>query len=102
KSDTMRLVETLSGLAAAIAAAKRDDQQPGVPPDHPERAAYVLDPHAVPAWAQSHEPPEPEIVLPHPKGLAAAIAALDAPLDALPHPLDVPYAEPEDRAALDV
>lgn len=100
KSDTMRLVETLSGLAAAIAAAKRDEQ-PGMPTDHPERAAYVVDPHAAPAWAEPHEPPEPEIALPYAPGLAAAIAALDAPLGALPNPLDTPYAEPEAQGVLE-
>ncbi|MGI8854606.1 MAG: tetratricopeptide repeat protein [Thermomicrobiales bacterium] len=74
KSDTMRLVEALSGLAAALANAKAADPQPE---------------------------PEPEIVLPHADGLAAAIAALDAPVAALPHPLHVPYAEPEDERALE-
>ncbi len=73
KSDTMRLVEALSGLAAALADAKAADPLPE---------------------------PEPEFALPHADGLAAAIAALDAPVDALPHPLDLPYAEPEDERAL--
>lgn len=101
KSDTMRLVETLSGLAAAIAAAKREDRQAGGAPDHAERAAYVVDPRAVPEWAQPREPPEPEMILPHAEGLAEAITALDAPLETLPNPLDVPYAESEDRATLE-
>jgi tetratricopeptide (TPR) repeat protein len=87
KSDTMRLVEALSGLAAALADAKVATQR--TEPEPTEMA----------------EPPEPEVSLPHAEGLAAAIAALDAPVDvsvdALPNPLDVPYAEPEDERALE-
>ncbi|MHB8645951.1 MAG: hypothetical protein ACYDAR_09220 [Thermomicrobiales bacterium] len=78
KSDTMRLVEALSGLAAALVDAK------------------------------ASEPAEPAFILPGAAGLAEAIAALDTPVDlppeppveSLPHPLDVPYAEPEDAEAL--
>jgi tetratricopeptide (TPR) repeat protein len=87
KSDTMRLVEALSGLASALADAKLANEQAG---SEPTKIA---------------ESPEPEVALPHAEGLAAAIAALDAPAakpaDALPNPLDVPYAEPEDERALE-
>ncbi len=77
QSDTMRLVAALSGLAAALADAKAADE-------------------------------EPEFTLPGVAGLAAAIAALDTLVDlpiepsaaSLPNPLNVPYAEPEDRMAL--
>jgi tetratricopeptide (TPR) repeat protein len=75
KSDTMRLVEALSGLAAALVAAK------------------------------TAEPGEPEFALPGTTGLAEALAALDTPVDvslepsaeSLPNPLDVPYAAPRDE-----
>jgi hypothetical protein len=81
----MRLVEALSGLAAALAETKRAD-----PPADPS-----------PEESEAGELLEPEVSLPHAEGLAAAIAALDAPVDALPHPLDLPYAEPEDEGALE-
>lgn len=99
KSETMWLVETLSGLAAALAATQRADRHAG-PPAHPERAAYVTAPHDESAQTGAPEPAGQEIALPGVEGLAEAIAALDAPAPALPNPLDVPYAEPEDRAAL--
>jgi tetratricopeptide (TPR) repeat protein len=78
KSDTMRLVEALSGLAAALVAAK------------------------------AAETGEPGFALPGTVGLAEALAALDTPVDvplepsaeSLPNPLDVPYAEPADEESL--
>jgi tetratricopeptide (TPR) repeat protein len=106
KSDTMRLVETLSGLAAALAAAQATDAD--LHPLHEPSevaAAYVATPEAD---AAADVPPEPEFTLPGAAGLAEALAALDAPDDvpmdpsalSLPNPLDVPYAEPEDEQAL--
>jgi tetratricopeptide (TPR) repeat protein len=87
KSDTMRLVEALSGLAAALADAKVANQE------------------TEPEPTEDEESPEPDVVLPHAEGLAAAIAALDAPVDvsvdALPNPIDVPFTEPEDERALE-
>lgn len=99
KSDTMRLVEALSGLATALAEAKRADQQADSPPAPPERAAFVIDPQRE-AQTAEEETPEPEIQIPHAPGLAEAIAALDAPVAALAHPVDLPYAQPGDERAL--
>ncbi|HEY8291183.1 MAG TPA: BTAD domain-containing putative transcriptional regulator [Thermomicrobiales bacterium] len=108
KSDTMRLVETLSGLAAALAAAQAADAD--LDPSHEPSevaAAYVTPPDAdVETVADAS--PEPEFTLPGVAGLAEALAALDAPVDvplepsapSLPNPLDVPYSEPEDEEAL--
>lgn len=94
KSDTMRLVEALSGLAAALVEAKAGEFDTGQPRERPEAA--------------TSEPEEPALTLPGAAGLAEAIAALDRPLDvpdeppvvALPHPLDVPYVEREEEEAL--
>lgn len=90
KSDTMRLVETLSGLAAALVAAKAAESEATLPHQQPDTDAAAL----------ADEPAEPDFRLPGTAGLAAAIAALDSPAASLPNPLDVPYAEPENEEAL--
>jgi len=97
KSDTMRLVETLSGLAAALAVVQAT-----------EPAVFITTPDAESANAEreevAEESLEPEFALPGVAGLAEALAALDAPVNApaesLAHPLDVPYTEPDERVAL--
>jgi len=103
QSDTMRLVAALSGLAAALVEAKAAD----VNPDPPYAHVTTLDAEALVIVEEPMES-ESEFTLPGVAGLAAAIAALDTPVDlpiespaeSLPNPLDVPYAEPEDKAAL--
>ncbi len=93
KSDTMRLVEALSSLAAALVEAKAAEPDTDLPRVQPEAAT---------------EPEETGLTLPGAAGLAEAIAALDMPVDvppeppveSLPHPLDVPYAEREDADAI--
>ncbi|MDQ6601681.1 MAG: hypothetical protein M3Z19_03060, partial [Chloroflexota bacterium] len=106
KSDTMRLVETLSGLAAALAGVQVTESGADAPHEQlaPETAVvHVATPDAE-REEMDEESHEPEFVLPGAAGLAEALAALDAPpelpAESLPHPLDVPYAEPNDRAAL--
>ncbi len=109
QSDTMRLVAALSGLAAALVEAKAADVNPDPPHEQQETAAHVMTPDAE-ALTVVEEPmeSEPEFTLPGVAGLAAAIAALDTPVDlpiespaaSLSNPLNVPYAEPEDAAAL--
>ncbi len=106
KSDTMRLVETLSGLAAALAAVQV--AEPDAPRAQPETAMDAGHEAVSDVSLESKPESEPEFALPGVVGLAEALAALDAPVDvpaespaeSLPHPLDVPYAEPDDRAAL--
>ncbi len=106
KSDTMRLVEALSGLAAALVAAKAAEPAADLPHTQPE-TAYVVTQDAEAEWTAA-APAEPEFTLPGTAGLAEALAALDAPAEmpaespaeSLPNPLDVPYAAPEDEAAL--
>jgi len=103
QSDTMRLVAALSGLAAALVEAKAADVNPDPPYAHvttPDAEALVI--------VEEPMESESEFALPGVAGLAAAIAALDTPVDlpiespaeSLPNPLDVPYAEPDDRRAL--
>ena len=108
QSDTMRLVAALSGLAAALAEAKAADADPDPSHAQPGMTTHRATPDAD-ASAMDEEPMEeaPEFTLPGVAGLAAAIAALDTPInllseppaESLPNPLDVPYAEPEDEAA---
>ncbi len=90
KSETMRLVESLSGLAAALtnldaphepaatmpAASAGQERQPGEPSEHAPLVREIVFP--------DDDMEERE----------AAFAVSDASAPALPHPLDVPYEEP--------
>ena len=108
KSDTMRLVETLSGLAAALAAAQAAESASRPSHESKEMAATAATSLNADAEAVTQASPEPEFTLPGAAGLAEALAALDAPVDlplepsgaSLANPLDVPYAEPEDEELL--
>lgn len=90
KSETMRLVESLSGLAAALTNLDT--------PHEPAATAPVA------SAGQGRQPGEPdehaplvrEIVFPDDEveKREEAFAVSDASAPALPHPLDVPYEEP--------
>ncbi len=104
KSDTMRLVETLSGLAAALVEAKAAESAIDAPREQPEIAVAYVTMLDAEGEERVEESGEREFALPGVAGLAEALAALDAPvaapIESLSHPLDVPYTEPGDRAAL--
>ena len=87
RTNTMRLVETLSGLAAALVAANAAPHAELLA--HPESEETRTD-----ALSES------DLRLPGTEGLAEALAALDSPTPSLPNPLDVPYVPPTEQEAL--
>lgn len=90
KSETMRLVESLSGLAAALTNLDT--------PHEPAATAPVASAGQgrQPGEPEEHAPLVREIVFPDDEveKREEAFAVSDASAPALPHPLDVPYEEP--------